>query len=156
MYERLEKRYNIESVLSMVKPYRKPIEEIDGVQVRRVNSIKMELFKSKGTCCASCGLKGEYFLLEKCEGNNTYHFNLYATLPNGSMMLFTKDHIVPKSKGGKTKINNLQTMCASCNNKKGSRLDGEMSENLLRRRTKSTQWIPASQGCKNLSALFRN
>lgn len=34
----------------------------------------------------------------------------------------TKDHIVPKSKGGPDKIENYQTMCTECNCIKGSKL----------------------------------
>ena len=31
------------------------------------------------------------------------------------------DHIYPESKGGKTEMKNLQTLCAKCNRKKGNR-----------------------------------
>jgi len=37
----------------------------------------------------------------------------------GSRKCLTIDHIFPESKGGKTELNNLQTLCKKCNNKKG-------------------------------------
>lgn len=40
----------------------------------------------------------------------------------GSKLQLTIDHIVPKSKGGTNAIENLQTLCNSCNNKKGDTL----------------------------------
>lgn len=35
----------------------------------------------------------------------------------------TKDHIIPKSKGGKDELNNYQTMCVICNVKKGNKIE---------------------------------
>ena len=40
----------------------------------------------------------------------------------GQEVLFTKDHIVPKSKGGGNQMHNYQTMCTTCNIEKGSNI----------------------------------
>ena len=43
--------------------------------------------------------------------------------PISSQCVLHVDHIVPWSKGGKTKIENLRTLCASCNVGRGNRYD---------------------------------
>lgn len=35
----------------------------------------------------------------------------------------TKDHIIPKSKGGIDDLSNYQTMCERCNKEKGNELE---------------------------------
>lgn len=84
-------------------------------------------YKEHGLKCVSCGLVGTRMALEKhySTKGDKYHFNLYAINEHGSEVLMTVDHIIPKSRGGSNKLDNLQTMCSVCNNKKADRLPGE-------------------------------
>jgi 5-methylcytosine-specific restriction endonuclease McrA len=45
----------------------------------------------------------------------------FTCLNCGSRKFLRVDHIIPESKGGTTTIGNLQTLCHSCNSKKGTR-----------------------------------
>jgi 5-methylcytosine-specific restriction endonuclease McrA len=89
-----------------------------------MTSQRYELFKAKGCTCVVCGLKGTYFTMEsnyKQYQEGKLHFNLYGVNAEGNEILITKDHIIPKSKGGKNHLENYQTMCYDCNQKKGNK-----------------------------------
>ena len=91
-----------------------------GAYAVSMSSDRYKNFKAHGTTCIACGLEGKYFSLERHSSqpnDNIYHFNLYAD--NG--MMLTKDHIVPKSKGGPDRLENYQVMCESCNSRKGNK-----------------------------------
>lgn len=92
---------------------------IDGFNVRPV-SLRYKTFYQKGTKCVCCGKEGTHFKLCGDESTNRRHFNLYAD--DGTLM--TKDHIIPKARGGRDVISNMQTMCAPCNKAKGSSYPG--------------------------------
>lgn len=83
------------------------------------NSQRYQTFLTKGTKCACCGLEGKFFAKERAGNVKRYHLNLYGIDENGEEVLFTKDHIIPKSKGGSNRLDNYQTMCERCNVKKG-------------------------------------
>jgi hypothetical protein len=127
------KKYSIEEVFQMIgKEYlcrdgdgnksRSDIE-VDGFKVRPV-SLRYMTFYQKGTKCVCCGKEGAYFQLDSDRNGDNVdsrrHFNLYAD--DGTLM--TKDHIVPKSKGGVDKVHNMQTMCYPCNKSKGATYPG--------------------------------
>jgi len=61
-------------------------------------------------------------------GTETPHLNLYHQGKNGSLLLMTQDHIMPKHAGGSNDIENLQTMCRECNSYKGGMLPEEYRE----------------------------
>lgn len=81
------------------------------------SNYRYDNFFLHGTDCVSCGLKGQYFWLEKNNDNRTktWHFNLYGVDENGREVQMTKDHIIPKSCGGKNHVDNYQPMCCRCN-----------------------------------------
>lgn len=91
--------------------------------------------------CVKCGLVGAFYAKERSarydrptgkykSTSNMWHFNLYALTdgPNPVAILMTKDHIIPKARGGEDVDANYQPMCSPCNTKKGHRIEGESDE----------------------------
>jgi len=108
---------SLDSVLSNIGPH---YSEYFGFRVA-MGSQRYRLFKKRGITCAHCGLTGKFFALERHMPFERPHFNLYAIDPDGNEVLMTKDHIVPKSKGGKNWQSNYQVLCCRCNCKKGNK-----------------------------------
>lgn len=90
----------------------------------KMGSSRYITFARKGTTCKYCGLVGAYFALERHKNGNTdkFHFNLYGINEEGEETMLTKDHIIPRSKGGSNKLGNLQVLCEKCNSKKGDKI----------------------------------
>jgi len=53
----------------------------------------------------------------------------------------TYDHVIPKSRGGRTVWQNIVTSCAPCNHKKGDRTPKEAEMKLLRKPIRP-RWMP--------------
>jgi hypothetical protein len=114
-------RYEIHEVLDHIKGGHD--REYDGWVVN-MGSLRYQTF-ARSTTCVRCGLEGTHFLLQRWRKQETTppnraHFNLYGER-DGKLVLFTKDHIVPRSKKGSNHPDNLVTMCAPCN---GAKADG--------------------------------
>jgi hypothetical protein len=123
--------YLIEEVLDKAKPFLDSKKSdvttrvnFDG-DIMKMASDRYKCFIVSGTKCVCCGIEGQYFYKERdakgCK-NPVYHFNMYALDEYGNELLMTKDHIIPKSKGGKDVIENYQTMCSHCNEEKGDKI----------------------------------
>lgn len=119
-YERVGRKYSIEEVIPYIGNYMKLYDE----HLISMKSQRYQVF-SKSCTCVDCGIKGKYFVKERSGNAERFHFNLYGVDKNGEEVLMTKDHIIPKSKGGKNTIDNYQTMCTKCNTKKGDKVEGE-------------------------------
>lgn len=118
-------------LLPEVKNENEPIEQIihnfDGDEIL-LTADRYYVLKKSASCCF-CGITGSFFAKEKHvkkDGSptrnsrtNYYHLNMYAIDKNGKEVLMTKDHIIPKAKGGLNLLSNYQTACSKCNEKKG-------------------------------------
>ena len=93
--------------------------------VVKMGSQRYQLFALKGTNCVKCGIEGKFFALEQCRCNKSskFHFNLYGIDKNGHEVMITKDHIMPRSKGGKNTLSNYQPLCIYCNQRKADKIE---------------------------------
>lgn len=91
-----------------------------GVEIR-MDSQRYQTFATKGLVCSACGIKASHFAVERTARakHNVWHLNLYGIDGTGNEVLFTKDHHIPRAKGGSNALSNFQTMCQPCNNIKG-------------------------------------
>ena len=128
------KKYSVEEVFQMIgednlktecyNKSNKSVEnqiEVDGYTVY-TRSLRYMTFYQKGCKCCVCGKEGTHFTLDSGADNpNRRHFNLRTD----DGILMTRDHIIPKSRGGREHISNMQTMCVDCNKAKGNHMDGD-------------------------------
>lgn len=120
--------YSIEEVEEKVKDVlfekKRNLSKVDfDGDIIKGNSQRYQTFFTKGCRCVKCGIEGKYFVKEKHLKDISFHLNLYAIDENEKEILMTKDHIIPKSKGGANDISNYQTMCKKCNEAKENRLE---------------------------------
>jgi len=90
-----------------------------------MTSDRYQLFAEKGTMCVKCGVLGKFFAIERAtkDFSGKFHLNLYAIDKDGTEIMLTKDHIIPRSKGGKNKISNYQVLCRRCNKNKADDIE---------------------------------
>jgi len=93
----------------------------------RVNlgSARVKLFRDN-PYCVKCGVKGTEYRLQRHgkERNDAIpHLNMYGYDNANQEVLMTKDHIIPKSKGGRNDISNYQTLCFICNANKADKVE---------------------------------
>jgi len=129
--------YPAEEILSNIS--KKAIFEVEinnKKYTSKLNSLRLRTFQ-KSIRCICCGRKGTEMGLDLPSHTDKPHFNLYC-IEGKKKILMTKDHIIPKSKGGRNHISNMQTMCCHCNTKKGDKNPEEYTK-YLEKRTRSKQ-----------------
>lgn len=143
-------KFAIKDVLPFTNSHAKPkIFTVNGVDYKvNMTSLKYQCFKSKGLVCVTCKKEGTFFLLQQgkdfhnpalydqCKfeeengcscyyevmGRQFPHFNLYHIDEAGKLTMMTRDHIIPRSKGGPDTLANSATMCQPCNSEKGNKM----------------------------------
>ena len=78
---------------------------------------RWRMFTEKGTACVACGIEGTHVVkwLDSYAAEHALHMDLFATRDDGTEIMMTMDHHIPKSKGGPTSVDNLDPMCYPCN-----------------------------------------
>jgi len=125
---RMPKKYSIEEMLPKIGVGKRRIK-LDGDTVN-IRSKTLRNFKEHGTKCVSCGVEGKYFVKERLEDRKNYFLSLYG-VKYGKEVLMTRDHIIPKAKGGIDNMENFQTMCFDCNSNKGD-IMGDINVNKIK------------------------
>lgn len=143
--ERVDKIYSIEEVHSLFDKWEEEFGSMAHRQHDRISttldgfpvktwSQRYAVFRNN-TKCAVCGMEATHYRLERQIGAKNYHFNLYG-MKDEEEILFTKDHILPVSKGGKNTMDNYQTMCQICNQEKADQV--EISTGVYKSETRTT------------------
>ena len=120
---RIKEIYPVEYILNseigdIIRTCKYQFITLDG-DVVKMNSVRLRTFLNKGCKCVKCGLEGKYFYKLINNGQYSYHLELFGE-KDGKLVMMTKDHIIPKSKGGANNINNMQPMCEICNSEKAN------------------------------------
>jgi len=126
-YARIAEYGNVENLLENIINCKSGKYILPNGKSVKPSSLRYQLFY-KSRRCVKCGRVGNMLALERDRNNTnkTYHLNLYCVEPDGTEVLMTKDHIVPKAKGGPDTLENMQCMCKICNEAKADVLDGEV------------------------------
>lgn len=118
-----------------------------------MKSSRYRLF-NKSAACEYCGIEGLYYAKERAARfskntqtyhptTNKWHFNLYAVDSQGALILMTKDHVIPRSRGGADADENYVPACQPCNMRKSNRMPGESDRDFYKVRR------PASNDPRN-------
>jgi|GEM_PF-5593622 len=95
--------------------------ELEGYKLEVDDNLRLFLKDfDNSLSCPVCGLEASFWALQR-SGNRPYHLNLWGLDAELKPRLFTKDHVVPKSKGGANHLSNYKTMCMRCNGKKADK-----------------------------------
>lgn len=132
-YERIDIPLDPSDIIPLIRSPGKK-SEVLGILVRTTGT-RLNTFVLNLDCV--CGTKGVCFYLERqkrwpgkskvpfLEG---WHLNLYGRNRHGHLVLMTRDHVIPRSKGGPNRMHNCQTMCAPCNRRKADKMPEGIDE----------------------------
>lgn len=88
---------------------------------------RKEYKSGKALQCSCCGLTASCFVASKHQNDfeeKSPVLNLYA-YAGTSLVLMTRDHIIPKSLGGSDDVRNLRIQCGPCNSNRGNLMSSD-------------------------------
>jgi len=121
------KEYSIKEILDRVQFIRnKELRRLRKINLEgyliKICNLSLQTFKKKGIRCVKCGLVANVFRLMYDDRSRDVFLGLFF-VDSQRVIRFTKDHIIPKSQGGKDFLSNLQTMCEPHNLLKDNKIE---------------------------------
>lgn len=125
MSMKLKKIIESNFVFDALKKFKKHIVvEIDDKKIKLPIFRERYFFYLFNSKCNCCGLEGSHFAINEQllkDEKSLYHLN-FISFVNNKYTLLTKDHIIPRSRGGKNCNDNYQLLCEYCNGIKSNSL----------------------------------
>ena len=113
--KKLSDKIDVSTILDLIRN-EDTHANVSGYRVK-ISGVRLTTFATKGVDCICCPRKGAFFRVE--DNSSGPHLNLYAYNSYGGEALMTRDHIVPRSKGGAETVENMSPMCSRCNRLRG-------------------------------------
>lgn len=84
--------------------------------------------KGQSIRCHFCGCEADRWVATKGRTDKQGHpvLNLYGVNTDGHVVLMTRDHIIPKSLGGRDWVENLRPACGPCNERRSNDVSPEV------------------------------
>lgn len=84
--------------------------------------VRLAIYRKSNFCCASCGM--QFNPPDKYDGKYALFTEVYSNRAKRMVLrILELDHIIPYSRGGAWRIDNLQALCTGCNVSKGARIE---------------------------------
>jgi len=119
--ERIDLGTGLAAILANINEQVKKNRVQVGEYMVHVTSLRLRAFLLKGVKCYMCGTEATHFSIDKFRlksQDEAPHMNMWGVTPEGEELLFTHDHILARSLGGKDGIENAITCCTKCNGDK--------------------------------------
>lgn len=115
-------RYVAEDIIAYIRQHPRGVLEFEGDFGKiRIGIRPRHLIFANDPRCCFCTMRIELVIVERNPNNPQEKWGIhFYGVKNNELVLFTVDHVVPRSVGGEDHAKNYQSACEECNTKKGN------------------------------------